>query len=591
VKLPLLTLDLRHEQDVVKARQRARELAGALGFDHQDQIRIATAISEVARNAIEYAGAGKVEFSLDSSKNVDEFIIETRDSGPGIPDLDRILSGAYTSSTGMGLGITGARRLMDGFSIDSDPGKGTRIMLSKRLALRVAPLDAKKIEAAVNSVMSGQTNDPLTELEQQNRELLSTLEQLNLRQSELVQLNKELEETNRGVVALYAEINDKADYLQRASELKSKFLSNMSHEFRTPLNSIIALSRILLDRLDGDLTREQEKQVQFIRRSADNLLELVNDLLDLAKVEAGKITVRPVHFDVGVLFGSLRSVLKPLLVSQRVDLVFEDPEGIPPLFSDESKVAQILRNFISNALKFTERGEVRVCARMIENGLVRFSVQDTGIGIAPQDQERVFEEFSQVDSPVQRTAKGTGLGLPLSRKLATILGGTATVESTPGIGSIFHLTIPMQFQEVREEETPALDAEPVSLIIDDDEVSRYLLKGLLHWANVRIVEASNGIEGLRAAHALKPSVIFLDLNIPDLNGFEILDRLKSDQNTADIPVVIYTSRILDEKERAALSRAAGILMKDATSREEQLEALEAAFERAGLDFANRNVKA
>ena len=217
--------------------------------------------------------------------------------------------------------------------------------------------------------MSGRTNEPLRELEQQNRELLSTLEQLNLRQSELVQLNKELEETNRGVVALYAEINDKADYLQRASELKSKFLSNMSHEFRTPLNSILALSRILLDRLDGDLTREQEKQVQFIRRSADNLLELVNDLLDLAKVEAGKITVRPVHFDVGVLFGSLRSVLKPLLVSQRVELVFEDPEGIPPLFSDESKVAQILRNFISNALKFTERGEVRVCARMIENGL------------------------------------------------------------------------------------------------------------------------------------------------------------------------------------------------------------------------------
>jgi CheY-like chemotaxis protein len=203
----------------------------------------------------------------------------------------------------------------------------------------------------------------------------------------------------------------------------------------------------------------------------------------------------------------------------------------------------------------------------------------------------VFEEFSQVDSPVQRTAKGTGLGLPLSRKLATILGGTATVESTPGIGSVFHLTIPMQFQEVRGETTPALDGEPVSLIIDDDEVSRYLLKGLLHWANVRIVEASNGTEGLRAAHALKPSVIFLDLNIPDLNGFEILDRLKSDQNTADIPVVIYTSRILDEKERAALSRAAGILMKGATSREEQLEALEAAFERAGLDFANRNVKA
>ena len=399
---------------------------------------------------------GRVEFSLDSNKNVDEFIIETKDSGPGIADVDRVLSGTYTSSTGMGLGITGARRLMDGFSIESGPGKGTRIVLSKRLAPRVAPLDAKKIEAAVNSVMSGRTNEPLRELEQQNRELLSTLEQLNLRQSELVQLNKELEETNRGVVALYAEINDKADYLQRASELKSKFLSNMSHEFRTPLNSILALSRILLDRLDGDLTREQEKQVQFIRRSADNLLELVNDLLDLAKVEAGKITVRPVHFDVGVLFGSLRSVLKPLLVSQRVDLVFEDPEGIPPLFSDESKVAQILRNFISNALKFTERGEVRVCA---PNDRERTSCASPCRIPALGLRLRIRNAFSK--SSLKWTTRYRGLrrepvwDLPLSRKLATILGGTATVESTPGIGSIFHLTIPMHFQEIREEEGAA----------------------------------------------------------------------------------------------------------------------------------------
>lgn len=591
MKLPLLTLDLRYEQDVVKTRQRARELAGALGFDQQDQIRIATAVSEIARNCIEYAKAGRVEFSYQSSKSGDEFLIDIRDSGPGIADLDRILAGTYTSETGMGLGITGARRLMDGFNIESKAGEGTSVVLSKKLPARVTPLDTRKIEGAVNSVMSGEMHDPLKELEQQNRELLSTLEQLNQRQAEMVQLNKELEETNRGVVALYAEINDKADYLQRASELKSKFLSNMSHEFRTPLNSILALSRILLDRLDGDLTREQDKQVQYIRRSAENLLELVNDLLDLAKVEAGKITVRPAEFQVETLFGSLRSVLKPLLVSQRVELVFDDPEGIPTLYSDESKVAQILRNFISNALKFTEHGEVRVCARVIEDGIVRFSVQDTGIGIAPQDQERIFEEFAQVENPVQRTAKGTGLGLPLSRKLATILGGTATVESTVGIGSVFHLTIPMRFEEPRQEEQPVPSGEPMALVIDDDEVSRYLLKGLLHGTNLRIVESSNATEGLKTARALRPSVIFLDLNLPDLNGFEILERLKSEQSTTEIPVIIYTSRILDEREKTALNRAVGILKKGATSREEQVEVLEASLERAGLGFTNRNVRA
>ena len=268
-------------------------------------------------------------------------------------------------------------------------------MLTKNLPRRVAPLDRKKLQTAVDAVLRGETNEPYRELEQQNRELLSTLEQLNARQAELVQLNKELDETNRGVVALYAEINDKADYLQRASELKSKFLSNMSHEFRTPLNSILALSRILLDRLDGELTREQEKQVSYIRRSAEQLIDMVNDLLDIAKVEAGKITVRPTEFDASALFGSLRGVLKPLLVSQRVNLVFEEPQDVPPLYTDDSKVAQILRNFISNALKFTERGEVRVSAEMLDEDHVRFSVQDTGIGIASRirnGSSRVFPD-------------------------------------------------------------------------------------------------------------------------------------------------------------------------------------------------------
>ncbi len=172
-------------------------------------------------------------------------------------------------------------------------------------------------------------------------------------------MNRELDETNRGVVALYAELNDKADFLQRASELKSHFLSNMSHEFRTPLNSILALSQILIDRMDGDLTPEQEKQVTFMRRSAQDLTDLVNDLLDLAKVEAGKVTIRPAEFSVESLFAALRGMLRPLLAqNSSVSLVFEDPVGIPELYTDEAKVSQVLRNFISNALKFTERGEV-----------------------------------------------------------------------------------------------------------------------------------------------------------------------------------------------------------------------------------------
>jgi signal transduction histidine kinase len=587
--IPLLSMDLRYEQDVVRTRQRAREIADALNFDHQDQIRIATAVSEIARNAIEYGKGGRVDFVVSPYENGSEsFVVEVKDKGPGIVDLERILTGQFTSSTGMGLGILGARRLMDAFSIDSVPGQGTKVVLTKHLPHRIAPLDRKKLDAAVEGVIRGEMNEPYKELEQQNRELLSTLEQLNARQLELVQLNKELDETNRGVVALYAEINDKADYLQRASELKSKFLSNMSHEFRTPLNSILALSRILLDRLDGELTREQDKQVQYIRRSAEQLIDMVNDLLDIAKVESGKITVRPTEFDASSLFGSLRGVLKPLLVSQRVNLVFDDPD-VPVLYTDDSKVAQILRNFISNALKFTERGEVRVSAAMIDNEHVRFSVQDTGIGIAAQDQERIFEEFSQIENPLQKHAKGTGLGLPLSRKLAILLGGTVTVESTQGVGSVFSLIIPRTFKEPAEiRQRQSFASEPTVLIIDDDEVSRYLLKSLLHGANFRISEASNGIEGLQTAQAVIPSVVFLDLNMPDLSGYEVLERLKNEPKTVDIPVIIYTSKVLDEKEVATLSKAAAILPKNMASRDEQLQIVSAVCRRAGLSIEVQN---
>ena len=186
--------------------------------------------------------------------------------------------------------------------------------------------------------------------------------------------------------------------MRKASELKTRFLSNMSYEFRTPLNSILALLRLLLDRVDGELTPEQERQVGYIRRSVEALLELVNDMLDLSKVEAGKTDLRPVEFSVSGLLAALRGALKPLLTNPSVELTFEIDKTCPDLFTDEAKVSQILRNLISNALKFTERGEMRVAAVWRPNdGAVDFCVKDTGIGIAEQDQERIFEEFAQVE--------------------------------------------------------------------------------------------------------------------------------------------------------------------------------------------------
>src|SRR3984893_8275536 len=392
----ILSVSIRSEHDTVAARQCARQIARLLGFDHQDQTRISTAVSEIARNAFNYAGGGQIEYSLEGAVAPQLFLIKVTDSGPGIRDLLSILEGTYQSQTGMGLGIVGARRLMDQFQIESTPGVGTTVWLKKLLPKRaplVLPPDVARIATALSREAP---QDPFQELQHQNQELLRALEEIRARQAELVLLNRELEDTNRGVVALYAELDEKADHLRRADELKSKFLSNMSHEFRSPLNSIRALSRLLLDRVDGDLSVEQEKQVGFISKASDDLTALVDDLLDLAKIEAGKIEVHPIEFSVGNLFSALRGMLRPLLVGDAVKLSFEEPQSTLTLYNDEGKVSQILRNFISNAIKFTEQGEVTVSAQLSEDRqTVRFSVADTGIGIAAEDQTRGVGEFTQ----------------------------------------------------------------------------------------------------------------------------------------------------------------------------------------------------
>jgi signal transduction histidine kinase len=259
-------------------------------------------------------------------------------------------------------------------------------------------------------------------------------------------LRQELEETNRGVLALYAELDAQAEQLREATELKSRFLAYMSHEFRTPINSMRSITRLLLDRVDGPLTEEQERQVTFIQQNATEFAEMVDDLLDLAKVEAGRVEISPAWFEMVDLFSALRGMFKPVLTNPAVHLVFEEPENVPKLYTDDRKLSQILRNFISNALKFTPRGEVRVSALFEGDGRVTFSVTDTGIGIAPEFHGSIFQDFSQVTSQLQKRLRGTGLGLSLSKKLAELLGGSVELQSEPGKGSTFSVTIPVQLQ-------------------------------------------------------------------------------------------------------------------------------------------------
>jgi len=388
---------------------------------------------------------------------------------------------------------------------------------------------------------------------------------LRQREEALMHLNRELEDTNRGVVALYAELDARADSLQKANEVKTRFLSNMSHEFRTPLNSIVSLSRILLDRLDGPLSSEQEKQVQFIRKAAESLTELVNDLLDLAKVEAGKLTLRPEHFEVSELFGTLKGMLRPLLAhNSSVALIFEEPQDLPMLHTDEGKVAQILRNFISNSLKYTEQGEVRVSAERTGDA-VTFSVSDTGIGIAPADQSRIFEDFVQVESALQKRSKGTGLGLPLSRKLAELLGGNVALRSQIGVGSMFSATIPLVYPDAIEPlaiPTPTWQFDstrlPILIVEDNPETlfayEKYLQNSVYQPIAARTLEAAT-----QALTQFQPIAIMLDILLEDQNTWTFLTDLRQNAATQTVPILVIS--VVDNENQVMTLGANGFLNK------------------------------
>jgi len=402
--------------------------------------------------------------------------------------------------------------------------------------------------------------------------------ELEVRRLELERLNVELAETNRGVVALYAELEERATALRRADAVKSQFLSYVSHEFRTPVNSVMALTHLLLKRTDGELTSEQEKQVVYIRKAVEGLAEMVNDLLDLAKVESGKTEIRTSVVEVSQVLGAVRALMRPLATNDDVTVIFEEPPAGLLMETDEAKIGQVLRNLVSNALKFTEKGHVRVrVSPDPESDLISFFVEDTGIGIAPEHLGVIFEEFSQIQHTIQKRVKGTGLGLPLSRKLAELLGGTLEVSSQQGVGSTFVLTLP------RKVTIPAATggapaslpdkAVPAVLIVDDEEASRYVCRQMFRGKQYRIIE-SGALEAAERARFERPELIILDLMMPGRTGFEVLDDLKANPDTGEIPVVIHTSKNLTHADDVRLSgRHIGLLPKSGKNRREAFIAI------------------
>jgi PAS domain S-box-containing protein len=361
---------------------------------------------------------------------------------------------------------------------------------------------------------------------------------------------------------------------ETASRIKSEFLANMSHELRTPLNAIIGFSEILLDQTFGELNEKQTRQTKHILDSGSHLLSLINDILDLSKVESGKM-----ELDLSVI--NLASWLESSLVLLKektakhgiaLDLEISDDERQLSFQADERKLKQIMFNLLSNAAKFTEDGgSITVSAARDENQL-QISVRDTGVGLDPEDQERIFDEFEQVDSSLARGQQGTGLGLALTRKLVELHGGRIWVSSQgKNQGSTFSFTLPLNLRpqdDLAAESMPAEDADAdrrppadrtTVLVVDDDPMAREILGGYLEEGGYVVAMAADGSQGLELARKLRPSIITLDIQLPDINGFEVLRRIKEDKATAHIPVIIVS--ITDDRDRGMSLGATDFLEK------------------------------
>ncbi|NML44689.1 response regulator [Ramlibacter sp. G-1-2-2] len=441
------------------------------------------------------------------------------------------------------------------------------------------------------------------ELEEQSRALKESQAHLESQQAELEQTNvqlgeqaERLEKQRDDLRVAQTALEDRAQELQRASRYKSEFLANMSHELRTPLNSSLILARLLADNPQGNLSEEQVKFADSIYNAGNDLLNLINDILDIAKVEAGKLEVRPEVTPVAALGGGLKGMFEPLATRKGLQLDLRIASDVPAtLYTDRQRLEQILRNLVSNALKFTERGTVALHVTRSSGDSLAFEVRDSGIGIEPSQQEAIFEAFRQADGTVSRRFGGTGLGLSISRDLARLLGGNITLSSVPGVGSTFTLILPLEYRAGLAQppvamappaarpappaavpaSTPAVTRAPFGddreqpagdrrtvLVVEDDLPFARILFDLAHELGYRCLVAQDADEGATVALQHLPDAVLLDMRLPDDSGLSVLQRLKEDARTRHVPVHVIS--VEDRVETAMHLGAIGYARKPAS---------------------------
>ena len=469
-----------------------------------------------------------------------------------------------------------------------------------RTQLRDA-LDETQRQAEELQVQSEELRVSNEELEEHGKALKESQVRLEQQQVELEQTNSQLEEQAQTLEAqrddlerTSAAVQLKARELEQASQYKSDFLANMSHELRTPLNSLLILSKLLGDNADGNLTAEQVKYARTIRASGDDLLTLINDILDLSKIEAGHIQIHPEAVSLQRLANDIRQLFQPVADERKVALEVGIADDCPTAIeTDRQRLEQVLKNLLSNAFKFTEAGSVRLDIGMVGEDHLALAVKDTGIGISPAHQESIFEAFRQADGTTSRKYGGTGLGLSISRELARLLGGSITLQSSPGEGSTFTITIPLAYdpaqvaprdaavaprsnepgpaaaepiklrrglrEKLEDDRNVLTDARRLLLVIEDDEAFAAIVRDLSREMGFQCILAGTAEEALNLAKEFKPSAVVLDVGLPDESGLTVLDRLKRDDQTRHIPIHVVSAA--DHSQTALSLGAVGYLVK------------------------------
>ena len=361
------------------------------------------------------------------------------------------------------------------------------------------------------------------------------------------------------------EVEEKSRQLELASQHKSQFLSSMSHELRTPLNAIIGLTEMMVTNAARFGTEKAAEPLRRVHRAGSHLLGLINQVLDLSKIEAGKLELSPDWVNLTPLINEVVDTARPLAEQNNNRLVVKGQENLGSLTVDPMRLRQILLNLLSNACKFTKQGEVTLLARKLvnEGNWIEFAVSDTGIGMTPEQQAKLFEEFTQADSSTARQYGGTGLGLAITRKLARMMGGDVTLTSEAGKGSTFTVRLPANTDvpagaPISSDRGRSTRADCV-LVIDDDATARELISDHLKAGGFSVVTAAGGVEGIKLAKELQPTAITLDVMMPDLDGWSVLAALRQNPELADIPVIMVS--IVDDKRRGIALGAAGYLTK------------------------------